>query len=63
MPHYTYTVLYCDAEVACCEGATFEYCRETALAEVPAMYPREDLMFESTCDSGVLYAVSGPCYP
>lgn len=62
MANYTYTVLYFDAEVACCEGDSFEYCRETALADVPPIYPRDDLTFVATCDSGALASVSGPCY-
>lgn len=62
MANFTYTVLYMGAEIAACDGETFEYARETALEDVPDYYPREDLEFVATCDSGPLRHVEGPCY-
>lgn len=62
MANFTYTVLYMDSEVSSSEGETFEYARETALEDVPAFYPRDELEFVATCDSGPISHVSGPCY-
>lgn len=62
MANYTYTVLYQDAEIAASEGMSFEWAREEALAEVSPMYPRDELEFVATCDTGVIATVSGPCY-
>lgn len=60
--NYTYTVLYMDSEVSFGEGESFEYAREEALENVPAMYPQEDLMFSATCNNGMIGEVTGPCY-
>ncbi len=62
MANFTYTVLYGDEEVASEQGESFEYCRETALEAVPSYYPREELTFSATCDTGVIGQVTGPCY-
>lgn len=62
MSNYTYTVLYQDDEVAHSEAMSFEFARAEALSDVPAIYPREDLTFISTCDSGVIASISGPCF-
>jgi hypothetical protein len=68
MANYTYTVIFMDSEIAFGEGESFEYAREEALGQVfnpsgiASMYPRDDLEFISTCDSGVIGSVSGPCF-
>ena len=62
MANYTYTVIYMDSEIAFGEGESFEYARDEALGQVSGMYPRDDLEFVSTCDSGVIGSVSGPCF-
>jgi hypothetical protein len=62
MATYTYTVIYMDSEIAFGEGESFEYAREEALEQISEMYPRDDLEFISTCDTGVIGSVSGPCF-
>jgi hypothetical protein len=62
MATYTYTVLYQGAEIATSEGMSFEWAREEALSDVSSMYPRDELEFVATCDTGVVRHISGPCY-
>jgi hypothetical protein len=59
---YTYTVLHDDAEIAFAESDSFESARESALDDVPRMYPRNELTFIAHCTTGVIQTVTGPCY-
>ena len=62
MANYTYTVIFADAELAFGEGESFEFARDEALEQVPSVYPLDCLEYVSTCDSGAIRHVSGPCF-
>ena len=62
MTTYTYTVIYADSEIAFAEAETYQGARAEALAEVPRMYPRDELTFIANCSTSVISSVSGPCY-